>query len=106
MGVGGVGPCGSMNQVGYRSVILVNQRLSGQNSPQRVFTQFIITIGTRKKTNLNYFGKAHMCFICKYIITTNLHSQITRKAGRDTSKLLKAKHINPRGMKTATKVCL
>lgn len=48
-GIGGGGPCGSMNKVGYRSVVLVDQRHSGQESPYMVVRQFIITIATTKK---------------------------------------------------------
>lgn len=46
-GVGG--PCGSMNKVGYRSVVLVNQRHPGQESPYMDVRQLIITIATREK---------------------------------------------------------
>lgn len=95
-GIGGGGPCGSMNKVGYRSVDLVKQRRPGQESPYMDVRWFIITIATRKKKpHLHSFGKQHMCFIWKYVITSNLHSRITtREAGRDTSKLLKQKYIN------------
>ncbi len=89
------GSCGSLNKVGYRSVVLVKQR-----HPEKGVTLQGCQIAhhycnKEKKIICISFGKAHMFFISTCVITSNLHSQITtRKPGKDTSELLKAKHIN------------
>lgn len=61
--------------------------------------------GNLKKKKVSHIPlEAHMCFIFKYIITSNLHSQITTcKAGRHTGKLLKSTIHKFLSQKTATK---
>lgn len=50
----------------------------------------------KKKDYLYFLEKKHMCFIYKYIISSNLQSQITTcSTGMDTSKHLKTKYENP-----------
>lgn len=65
--IGGGGPSGSMNKVGYRSVVVVNQRHLGQQSPYMDVRQCIITIATTKK-------KKSFAFLCK--CTHVLHLKI------------------------------
>lgn len=51
---------------------------------------------TKKKDYLLYFEKGHVCFIYKYIISSNLQSKITTcSTGTDSGKHLKTKYINP-----------
>lgn len=53
--IGGGGLFGSMNKVGYRSVILADQRHTVQESPYTDIRQFIITMATR--INFAFFWK-------------------------------------------------
>lgn len=60
--------------------------------------QLIVSMPMRekKKKYLHSFEKEHVGFIYKCIISSNLQSQTTTSStGRDTSKHLKTKHINP-----------
>lgn len=59
-GAEGGGPCGSMNKVGYRSVVLVKQSYSRQESPYIDVSQFIVTIATRKKL-ISILLETHTC---------------------------------------------
>lgn len=75
-GIGGGGPCGSKNKVGYRSVILVNQRCPGQESPYTVVRQFIIAIATRKNSFAFFWKCTHVLHLqmgnhIQFAITNN-----------------------------------
>lgn len=57
---GGGGPCGSMNKVGYRSVVVVNKRHPGQESPYMDVRQLIISIATIKNP-IHILLEKHTC---------------------------------------------
>lgn len=90
----GGGPCRSLRKFGWSSVALVKWKAPSPGVTLH-WCQPSSSWQPEKKTHLHSFGNAHMCLVFKYVITSNLNSQITtRKAGRNTRKALKTKSIN------------